>query len=769
MRLVVKCRRPLIHIGITVPFLLGMIGCRSASHYVDRGNGLFDRGEYAEASLNYRKALQKDPKYGEAYHRLGLAEIKQNHMPEAFRALSLAVQLTPENEAAKIDLADFALAAYLSDAQHPKVLYDLLVKLSDDLGKKSSDSYQALRIKGYLALTEHRPESALQLFQRANHTKPKQQDIIVGLMEALYQSNRVADAERVGLDTIAADKTADRVYDALGRLYSATKRPGDAETILIRKSKENPKESAYILQLAGYYARAQKTAEMSTALRPLLTDPGAFPHSRRDLGDFYTALGDWPKAIEQFRAGAAAEPKETAFYQNRIARILATEEKPEEALNVLNSVIKEYSDDREARTVRAALLVHSVGKPNEGIREFRALIEKDPNDVALRYLFSRALLESGDTGGARAQLSEVMRMSPGFVQARLSLANLELESGQLNQAMQHADAVLARDPKNLRAHFIRGSALLGLGNLDQANSVFNDLLRQVPQSTDVRLELALLETRRKNFAAAEAAYKRILQSTPNEWRALAGLVDAYSTQQRPDRVFEILDVELQTSRGAAPVRGMLADAAVKAGKYDLAIEQYRQLAIDNPGSLDLQLQLARAVRLKGDVNGAIETLQKAATVHPDDVRPLLMLAGLFVEVSRPSDAKAQFRRALALRPDDPAILNNLAFLLADSADNLDEALKFARQADEKAPNNPDYADTLGWVYLKKGMNDNAAQIFRKLAAEHPDSCTFSYHLGVALHQSGDETEARFQLARALELRPTNELKGRINDLLARMN
>ena len=46
-------------------------GCRSANNYVEKGNALFAIGNFAETSLNYRKALQKDPKYGEAYYRLG--------------------------------------------------------------------------------------------------------------------------------------------------------------------------------------------------------------------------------------------------------------------------------------------------------------------------------------------------------------------------------------------------------------------------------------------------------------------------------------------------------------------------------------------------------------------------------------------------------------------------------------------------------------------------------------------------------------------------
>ena len=58
-------------------------------------------------------------------------------------------------------------------------------------------------------------------------------------------------------------------------------------------------------------------------------------------------------------------------------------------------------------------------------------------------------------------------------------------------------------------------------------------------------------------------------------------------------------------------------------------------------------------------------------------------------------------------------MNNLAFLLAETGESLDEALKLARQAVGKEPNNPAFLDTLGFVYLKRDKNDDAIDIFNK--------------------------------------------------------
>jgi tetratricopeptide (TPR) repeat protein len=770
MRFGAKCSRVPGHIAVILPICILLFnGCRSARNYFEKGNALFDRGDYAEASLNYRKALQKDPKYGEAYHRLGLAEWKRGNSADAYQALTLAVQLLPESGPVRVDLANFALEAYLQDPRRPKILYDRLAGLGDELVKKNPSAYDGLRIQGYVALFDHKPQEALELLRRADQAQPGREEIVVGLMEALYQSHQVTEAEKLGLDSIGTDKTG-RIYDALIRLYSASNRPSEAEKTLIRKVKDHPKESRNALQLASYYARARRTAEMNATLKPLSTNAAIFPDGRLEVGDFYVALGDGPRALEQFTAGAAANVRDTR-YQRRIAQVLLLENKRDEALGVLDEIVKAHPADDDSRALRAALLVQNngPGKLEEGFKEFQSLVDSDPGNVLLRFLYSRALLEGGNDRGARAQLIEATRRSPGFMAAHNALAELALRDGDMNEAMRYADSALSLDSGNFRAQFLRASALLGLANFDQASSSFNNLLRQFPASVDVRLELALLEERRKNYSGAEAAYKKILESSPNEWRALAGLVQTYSDQQRLDKAAALLDQALQRSPGQAEVRRMLADTAARAGKYDLALQHYQQLASQAPTSIDPLLQIAAVQRMKDDLPAAIATVQKAEALQPRDARAPAMLSSLLESANRKSEAKTQCRQALSLRPYDSALMNNLAFLLAETSDNLDEALKLARRAVETAPNDSLYNDTLGWVYLKKAMNDDALTIFRKLVGQHPDNATFSYHLGMALLQKGDAVEARLQFGRALELAPPQELRRSISEALHQVN
>jgi tetratricopeptide (TPR) repeat protein len=114
---------------------------------------------------------------------------------------------------------------------------------------------------------------------------------------------------------------------------------------------------------------------------------------------------------------------------------------------------------------------------------------------------------------------------------------------------------------------------------------------------------------------------------------------------------------------------------------------------------------------------------------------------------------------LATRSDLPGAKNDLAWILAEEGTDLERALALAQEAQQAEPENAEIADTLGYVYLKKGLSDPALQQFKyavELAGraendvqiERPE---YHYHLGLALKALGRNDEATVALERALQL------------------
>ncbi|HTW66202.1 MAG TPA: tetratricopeptide repeat protein [Bryobacteraceae bacterium] len=761
-------------IAILFAGILLLAGCHSAQSYLEKGNALFARGQFEDATLNYRKAIQKDSSFGEAYYRAGLAEVKQQQTLQALQDLQQAVRLLPNNADAKLQLTNLLLGAYIGDPQRPKFLYDLLLKFSQEWLAKDPNSMQGLRITGYIAMLEQRPEEAVTKFRRAHQLYPHDEKITDGLMDALFRANQPGEAEQAGLQFLNSNPSASDVYDALYRLYATAHRTQDAENILKRKVSANPKENAYLLELAAFYAGSHRKPEMDQTLQKLLSNPGRDPAIHLQAGDFYTSLGDLPNALLQYRAGSSANSssrQDKLLYQNRIARVLLLQNNRKQGLQVLNQTLAQYPDDAEALALRAALLVGtpSAGKPGEGIKDMRDLLDKNPNDLFMKYLLARGLIESHDLGEARTRLQEVVRMRPQFLDAHVLLADIAFQQGDMVEAVRQAESALDIDPQNLRARMLRGSALLKQGDLDQAASVLGSLARQVPGSVDVQLQLAYVSLNKRSYAAAEAGFNKILEKHPTEWRAVSGLVDVDLAQNQPGRAYSRLEEELTRSHGSPAVRYLMATTALRNGRYDDAIDNFRQLANQTPNSIDALLQLAQVYQLKGDTHSAIAALQRAALIQPKDPRPGSLLPFVLEAANREQEAKQAARRALAQRPDDPEAMNNLAYLLAQTGDSLDEALSLARKAVSKSPKNPAYLDTLGYVYLKRDQNDDALDIFQNLIRKYPDDPACAYHTGMAWYQKGDRAKARTLISHALDLSPPKDIESEANDLLRRLN
>src|SRR5580692_6302678 len=103
-------------IWILLSLLLALIACSrdpkvQAKRYLENGNKFFAREKLKEASIMYRRALQKDLRYGEAYYRIGLTDLKLQAYAEAAKALLRAVELQPNNADAATKLADLYLVA----------------------------------------------------------------------------------------------------------------------------------------------------------------------------------------------------------------------------------------------------------------------------------------------------------------------------------------------------------------------------------------------------------------------------------------------------------------------------------------------------------------------------------------------------------------------------------------------------------------------------------------------------------------------------------
>ncbi len=759
---------------LAISCVLALAACGgSPQSYVERGNRFADSGKFADAELQYKKAIQKDANLGDAHYRYGLLDLKRNQPVPAYRELQRASELMPVNSDVLSRFGQLALSIYNADPRHPQQLYDQAAKVAGQLLTAKPDGYDGNLLKGAISLADKKPADAVIYLRKAVAAKPDDADSQLGLARALAQNNQAPEAIAIAQELVRKNKTFGPAYDFLFEQLQSAGKKDEAEGILKLKVANNPKQAAFVVELARYYASLQKPPEVDATIAKLATNAADFPNGRLTAGDFYLSVGKPDLALQQFNAGLGAASDNKNTYRKRIVQILASQKKWPEAQQQIAAVLKDQPTDDEAKLMRALAWLDE-GKPenlDRAIAELQEQSKKRPNDPTLHFQTANALARKGDLEGARREWLAAAKADRNYLPARYSLAQFYLSQGKAQEALQVSEEIVAVAPRDAQASLLHASCLTAAGQFQRARTELGKLISQFPKSPQVRFRLGVLDIAERKYKDAEDTFRQLEGAQAKDPQVLAGLAEALLGLGESAKAIDLLEGELKRTPNSPALRQVLARIAAASGKYDVVVDQYKQLAAAAPASEQIQLSLAAAYTSKGDPADAEGVLEKVVQTDPKSVPASLMLAQSLIALGRMDDAKARYRKVIEADPNNANALNDLAYIMADTGDNLDQALSYAQRGLQHASDTglkTSLSDTLGWVYLKKNMTDNALQTFQSLVKNNPGNSTFLYHLGTSFYQKGDKQKARVELEAALAAKPNRSDEPRIRDLLARL-
>jgi tetratricopeptide (TPR) repeat protein len=759
------------------------------ARYLQNGNKYFEKGKYKEASIMYRTALQKDAKFGEAYYRLALTELKTQQPFAAIQSLRRAVELLqpdrPERMDARIKLADVYLDYLERSSKREGEIVDEVVRTADDLIKADPKSLDGHRLKGRMSFVqaqggaskrdEKKMKDNLQIaiteFRMAHSVKPTQTDIIVYLARVLTADQQYGEAEKLYQQLLENEKGYVQAYLELYRLYMFQNQPGQAEATLKKAIENNPKRYDLLLNLAQHYYSAKRRDEVVRVIENLKSHSKEYPQAFEQVGGFYFRLGDGAEAVRQYEEGIKVNPDRKAFYQKLIIEVLMAQGKKEDAKKVNDSILAANAKDNDALALEAALLLDK-GELQNAITKLQTVVTRSPGNFVAHFNLGRALAEKGELEQARGQFNEAIRLRPDYMAARLALAQVQLSKREFEPAIKTANEALSHDPKNIPARLVRASAYMGLNQIAQSREELKQILAINPNSQEAMIQMGVALVNEKKYKEAEDMFRKCYDLNPANSRGLMGLSEVIMAQNQPERAMQLLRTEIQKYPTRLEFRLALADVEVRAQKFDLAIAEFNGLLdkVDRKSAMaaDLYVRLGHTYRFAGKFPQAINALQQARDIQPNNAIILNSLAVMLSAAGQNNEAKAVYESALRIDSENPVALNNLAYILAESAGgDLDQALTFAQRANQKSQA-PEIADTLGWIYLKKNLPDNALEIFRSNVSKVPKNSTYHYHLGMALYQKGDKLRAKQELQSALTNNPSKEEEANIRELIGKI-
>jgi Flp pilus assembly protein TadD len=198
--------------------------------------------------------------------------------------------------------------------------------------------------------------------------------------------------------------------------------------------------------------------------------------------------------------------------------------------------------------------------------------------------------------------------------------------------------------------------------------------------------------------------------------------------------------------GSEEKQALLADAE----------ENYKKL-VDSPGmSTEVLMRLGTVQRMLKRNNEALASFERAAKASPGNAEASLNEAMVLESLGQQEQARKVYTQTLGIDPGSVVALNNLAYLNADANRDLDQAMTYAERAKKRVPNNPNISDTLGYVYYRKNLTEEAIRELETAVNGDPKNANYRLHLAMALLKRGDKAGAKREAENALRTANTDQ-------------
>lgn len=170
-----------------------------------------------------------------------------------------------------------------------------------------------------------------------------------------------------------------------------------------------------------------------------------------------------------------------------------------------------------------------------------------------------------------------------------------------------------------------------------------------------------------------------------------------------------------------------------------------------------------------DRAGARQALEQAVANDPGFAVAEIALAGIYDTDGQWPRAIEAYRHALKVAPDQPIVMNNLAFVLAlHRPEERPEALELAKRAYAATNGNPAITDTLAWIHHLMGDDASAEPLIESAVKAVPKSAEMQLHAAFVFAALAKPQAATAALTTAIALDKTLADRDDVRALSARL-
>lgn len=345
----------------------------------------------------------------------------------------------------------------------------------------------------------------------------------------------------------------------------------------------------------------------------------------------------------------------------------------EESERVFELVVKRYPTSAGAWTglgsARAAL-----GKLDEAQQALEKALAIDSRSFEAHNALGVLWLKRRDFAQAAAAFEAALRHRPDHVEYLLLLAGAHEGAGNDDAARKVIDRARAVAPHDMRPRVLLGSMLAKHGDLDGALREFEGVLAEDPDNGSAWLNKAKVLLSKQELNGGKRAILRATECDPSSYEAhyTAGAL-------------------LLRMEGLAPAMPYLTRAYELRARGESG-KKLRDLLMPLPiQSPDTLRMLATTDADRDDVTGALQWIDRALAIAPNDGKTLFLQGGMLAKKGDIPGALTAWKRTCELLPDSLLAWESLGVLQAEAQDykgaraSLSRALEIVKKSAATTP------------------------------------------------------------------------------------